>query len=100
MEVDIKPVKIKIAGEEYTVRGDTDDQTILQIADYVNRKIGEVAQKAPHQTTSRVTVLAALNMAEELFKERKNRQRELLEYETKANRLVEWLEHKLAEVSA
>ena len=100
MEVDIRPVKINIGGEEYSVRGDTDNHTILEIADYVNRKIAEVAEKAPHQSTNRVTVLAALNIAEELFRERQVKDKQLQEYEDRAGRLLEWLDHKLAEVTA
>jgi len=82
------------------VRGDVDGQTIQEIAEFVNRKIREVAEKTPHQSSSRVTALAALNIAEELFQEKKARDRQLQEYESRANRLLEWLDRKLAEVTA
>jgi cell division protein ZapA len=100
MDVEVRPVKISIGGEDYFVRGDVDGQTIQEIAEFVNRKIREVAEKTPHQSSSRVTALAALNIAEELFQEKKARDRQLQEYESRANRLLEWLDRKLAEVTA
>lgn len=100
MEVEKNPVKVTIGGEEYTVRGDADNETILQLARYVDGKIAEIAQKTPHQSTSRVTVLAALNIADELFKEKKAKEKRIQEYESRANQLLEWLDHKLAEVTA
>jgi cell division protein ZapA len=100
MDVELKPVKISIGGEDYFVRGDVDSQTIQQIAEFVNRKIREVAEKTPHQPNNRVSILAALNIAEELFQEKKAREKQLQEYENRANRLLEWLDHKLAEVTA
>jgi cell division protein ZapA len=100
MEVEVTPVKISIGGEDYFVRGDVDSQTIQQIAEFVNRKIREVAEKTPHQPNNRISILAALNIAEELFKEKKAREKQLQEYENRANRLLEWLDHKLAEVTA
>ena len=100
MDVEVRPVKISIGGEDYFVRGDVDSQTIQEIADFVNHKLHEVAEKTPHQSNNRVTILAALNIAEELFKEKQARKNELQEYETRANRLLEWLDHKLTEVTA
>ncbi len=100
MDVEVRPVKISIGGEDYFVRGDVDSQTIQQIAEFVNRKIREVAEKTPHQPSNRVSILAALNIAEELFQEKKAREKQLQEYEKRANHLLEWLDHKLAEVTA
>ena len=99
MELTQKVVKLMIGGEEYTLRGDSDNKKIIQVADYVNQKISEISQKTPHQSTSRITVLAALNIAEELFQERNEKDRKLQEYESQANQLLEWLDHKLAEVT-
>jgi len=99
MEVEIRPVKISVGGEEYSVKGDTDSQTILQIADFVNRRIAEIFQKTPHQSNHRVTVLAALNIAEELFREKQANDRQVQEFESRASKLLEWLDHKLTEVS-
>ena len=65
-----KPIKVtaKILGEDYTIRGRASEEHILRIARFVDDKMLQVAQAHPKLGTSRVAVLAAINMADELFK--------------------------------
>jgi len=49
------------------------------VAAYVDRKMREVTEKLPVASLSKVAILASLNIADELFKERRLReQRELV----------------------
>jgi len=68
--VEDKPIKVtaKILGEDYTIRGRASEEHILRIARFVDDKMLQVAQAHPKLGTSRVAVLAAINMADELFK--------------------------------
>ena len=65
-----KPIKVtaKILGENYTIHGRASEEHILRIARFVDDKMLQVAQAHPKLGTSRVAVLAAINMADELFK--------------------------------
>lgn len=65
-----KPVKVtaKILGEDYTIRGRAPQGHIEQVARYVDERMREIAEAYPKLGTSRVAVLAAINMADELFK--------------------------------
>ena len=65
-----RPIKVtaKILGEDYTIRGRASEEHILRIARFVDDKMLQVAQAHPKLGTSRVAVLAAINMADELFK--------------------------------
>ena len=58
--------QVEIFGANYTFDGD-DAEHIRQLADYVNRKMAETAENIKNVTTSKVAVLAAMNLAEELF---------------------------------
>lgn len=97
MEEKRKSVKVSIFGDEYPIRGDTDSGYILNIANYVDAKMREVSEKVPKHSQVKVAVLAAMNIADELFKERKDKERRLSEVETKASSLIQWLDNKLKE---
>ncbi|MCL6580527.1 MAG: cell division protein ZapA [Firmicutes bacterium] len=70
MVVEERLVKVtaRIMGEEYTIRGRAPEEHILKVARYVDEKMTQVAQAYPKLGTSRVAVLTAINMADELFK--------------------------------
>lgn len=61
-------VTVKIYGEEYIVKGHARPDYIEDIAAYVDKKMRLIGQKNPHLSISRVAVLAALNIADELNK--------------------------------
>ncbi|NLT94936.1 MAG: cell division protein ZapA [Clostridia bacterium] len=63
-----KRVQVEIYGDKYVVKGDADDKHILQIADYVDIKMNMIAQRSPHLSAKQVAVLAALNIADELYR--------------------------------
>ena len=63
-------VNVQIFGHSYTIRGEADQDYILGVAAYVDRKMREVTEKLPVASLSKVAILASLNIADELFKER------------------------------
>ena len=72
-------VQVQIFGQTYTIRGEADQDYILGVASYVDRKMREVTEKLPvasvSNSLSKVAVLASLNIADELMKERAQRER-------------------------
>lgn len=72
-------VQVEIFGQSYTIRGEADQEYILGVAAYLDRKMHEITEKLPVTTASsslsRVAVLAGLNIADELMKERARRER-------------------------
>lgn len=69
-------VQVQIFGNSYTIRGEAEQDYILDVAAYVDRKMREVTEKLPVASLSKVAVLASLNIADELFKERADRVRQ------------------------
>ena len=61
-------VQVQIFGNSYTIRGEAEQDYILDVAAYVDRKMREVTEKLPVASLSKVAVLASLNIADELFK--------------------------------
>ncbi len=72
----MKDTSVEIFGGVYTVRGDEDPAYVRQLAAFVDEKMRAAARKSPAAGAHRIAVLAALNMADELFK-LKRRQRDV-----------------------
>ena len=69
MATERKSIRVKIFGSEYPLRGDSEDFT-RRVATYVDEMITTIHNKIPEQPTLTVAVLSALNITEDLFKER------------------------------
>jgi cell division protein ZapA len=67
-------VQVQIFGHSYTIRGEADQDYIVGVAGYVDRKMREVAERVPVASLTKVAILASLNIADELFKERSRRE--------------------------
>lgn len=67
-------VQVQIFGHSYAIRGEADQEYILGVAAYVDRKMREITEKLPVASLSKVAILASLNIADELFKERAQRE--------------------------
>ena len=64
-----KSIKVKILGSEYPLRGESEDLT-KRVAGYVDEMIQSIYARIPEQQPLTVAVLSALNITEDLFKER------------------------------
>jgi len=60
-------VDVEIFGKVYTVRGDKDPDYVRRVAEFVDRKMREIAQVTDTISTSRIAILASLNIADELM---------------------------------
>src|SRR5512134_3722326 len=85
-------VQVQIFGHSYTIRGEAEQEYILGVASYVDRKMREITEKLPVASLSKVAILATLNIADELFKERARREKLERELTDRAARLNEMLD--------
>ncbi|MEZ0537951.1 cell division protein ZapA [Caldicellulosiruptoraceae bacterium PP1] len=65
---EIKRIEVKIAGMSYMLKTDEDDEYILKLSNYVNKKMNEVMNSEPRLSTALMAVLASLLIADEYFK--------------------------------
>lgn len=64
-------VQVDIFGSQYTIKkGSEDPEYIARVAAYVDQKMREINDRLSVASVSKVAVLASLNLADELFKER------------------------------
>jgi cell division protein ZapA len=90
-------VKVEIHGAEYRIRGDADPEHIQEIAHYVDSKMREVSKETSLGSTLKVAILAALNIAGELFRERDDRNKLLAQVEERAEELARSLDAELGD---
>ncbi len=95
MEDKKQTVTVNIYGEDYPIRGDADSDYIIQVASYLDAKMREVAQRNGNKSPSKVAILAALNITDELFRARNASSTEVKNIEEKTQTILEWLETKL-----
>jgi cell division protein ZapA len=61
-------IPISIQGQQYPIRTSLDPEYVLQLAAFVDEKIRVAAESTPTGDSLRLAVLAALNLADELFR--------------------------------
>ena len=87
--------KVEIFGQEYKIKGVGDPQYIHKIAGYVDRKMREIAHSSGIMSQSRIAILAALNITDELYQEREERERIQKDLEKKAASLSKLIDSKI-----
>jgi cell division protein ZapA len=89
-------VEIKVFGQTYTVKTDAEEDHIQEVARYVNEKMEEVLKKTRSVSTMNVAILTALNIADDLLKEKERRIALLREIEKKSKDLAEKIDVNLS----
>ncbi len=63
-------VRVNIYGDEYPIKGKADEEYIHELASYVDKKMREIVDRVPPRDKLKVAILAAVNIASELFEMR------------------------------
>ncbi len=90
-------VKVNIYGTEYPVKGEADPEYIEEVAAYVDDKMREVARNLTVKSTTKVAVLVALNITDELFQCRRSQGEETGELEGRLFALAERVKEGLGD---
>jgi cell division protein ZapA len=91
---------IEILGREYKIRGSADVSYIQEVARYVDSKLREVSQGTNSKPAAdRVAILAAMNIADELFQLRRASTEEFSSIERRTQSLIRLLDESLPPVT-
>lgn len=85
-------VQISIRGRTYTVRSDEDDVDLPAVAAYVDQHMSELARRSSTFDEYTIAMLAALNIASELARLRRQVDEELLELDREVGAVAAVLE--------
>ena len=89
-----RSVSVQIAGAKYALKTDEDDRWVKTLAAFVDGKMREAQKSARSPDTQAVAVLTALQIAEELFTERRRAgelERKVRKVQEKSQSLLDWL---------
>ena len=65
-------VQVQIGGRSYTLRGNRNPDAVRRLAGFVDERMNEIADRTGTADTTRLAILAALNIASDLFTQGKN----------------------------
>ncbi len=93
-----KAVRVTIYGQEYPIRGRGDLEYIKKVARYVDERMLQIEEQTSISSPTRLAILAALNIADELFALQRERDQLLSEFESKAREISDYLNRGMNEV--
>jgi cell division protein ZapA len=85
-------IRVQILGKEYVLRSQEDAAHVRRVAEYFNTQLEEVQSQGNTASTQAATVLAALNITNELIRIKDTQEAMLQEIEAKSERLLEIIE--------
>ena len=89
-------VKVTIYGQEYTIKAPADATYIKNIAEYVDEKMREVQEElSTPQVPAKIAILAAMNISDDLFAQKRNHEKSNNEVERKFSSLIEVVEEAI-----
>jgi len=89
---------VEILGREYKIRGAADAGYIAEGARYVDAKLREVSQGGVSPPADRVAIIAAMNIADELFQLKRASTEEFSSIEKRTQSLIRMLDDSLSPV--
>ncbi|MEC4686327.1 MAG: cell division protein ZapA [Nitrospirota bacterium] len=81
-------VEVNILGQRYRIKGDASDEHIQELARFVDERIREIYDKGPNTVPLKAAILAALDIADELYRYRKEQEDLTKGIEKKTEQLV------------
>jgi len=87
---------VEILGREYKIRGAADAAYIAEVARFVDAKLREVSQGGVSPPPDRVAIIAAMNIADELFQLRRSSNEEFSSIEKRTQSLIRMLDESLS----
>ena len=89
---ELSVISVRIFGREYKIKGHADKSYIEKMAKYVDEKMRELSTNTSLPSSDRIAILAALNIADELFQERDREDDTLSHVDKRAARMIEVLD--------
>lgn len=88
-------ITVTIHGKEYPLKStDADESHLRQVARHVDQIMAEIEQQVAVQSLSKLAILTALNIADELLQLRKRHEVLVESFEDRARKLLQRMEDK------
>lgn len=91
-------IEVEIFGQSYSLRGEGNDQYVLELARYVDGKMRDLAKTTKNLPASKLALLAAINITHELFALREEKQAKESIIEKKTKDMIESIEEQFSDL--
>jgi len=89
-----KRFDIKVIGHDFSVLSDKGDEHVSKIVQHVNERAREIGDASKDVTISDIAILVALNITEELFRVRGEKEDLLSRFEGEIEELISYIDEK------
>jgi cell division protein ZapA len=96
--LDPTSVTVTIFGHEYTLKGEAEADYVQKVAQFVDRRMKEVAENSTIASSTKIAILAAINIADELFRERQKRHEALAMLDERTGQIASMLEKEVGKL--
>ena len=101
MTLNPKVLKVKILGQDYVIRSSAGQKYLNEVSAYVNEKMEEIkASGIDDSQQLRIAVLAAMNITDELFSYKKEKQEFVDKVESKTLAITEFIDNRIKEIES
>ena len=90
-----KTIEVEVFGHRFSLQGEGDEAYFHELAEYVDTQMRTLAKQTKTSTPTKLAILAAINVTDELFRQQGNRESGETEMERRAQLLVERIDEHL-----
>jgi cell division protein ZapA len=90
-----KTIEVEVYGQRFSIQGDADESYFHELAGYVDGQMRKLAETMKTGTPSKLAILAAINITDQLFQQERRRQAGEAEIERRTMGMLERIEQNL-----
>ena len=90
-----KTIEVEVFGHRFSLQGEGDEAYFHELAEYVDAQMRTLAKQTKTSTPTKLAILAAINVTDELFRQQRHRESGETEMERRAQLLVERIDQHL-----
>lgn len=88
-------IEVEIFGQRLAIQGDADEHYVHELVQYVEGQMNLIAKNLTTSTPTKVAILAAINIADQLFKQESRRQAGEAEIERRAEGILQQIDAEI-----
>ncbi len=90
-----KPIEIEVYGQRFSLQGGSDEAYIQELASFVDDHMRTLTQNMKTGTPAKLAILAAVNIADQLFQQKRQQQDGDDKVERLTQNMLEHIDHQL-----
>ncbi len=85
---------IRVMDQNFSILSDKEEAYVERVVDFVNDRVRETRTAVTDSTDLGIAILVALNIADELFELRQQREQDVDQMESRAAKLIDYMSEK------